>query len=89
MWLVSSLTGLDSATSVHTNNNIFSCLGKSDPLYIVILLPKGNVDWLTDSDKTFAEQKLVVNVPKQRSYLCALHSKLLGTFRQVKIFITY
>ena len=30
--LVSPLTGLDTAVSVHTNNNIFSCLLKSNPV---------------------------------------------------------
>ena len=29
---VSYLTGLDSVVSVHTNNNIFSCLVKSNPV---------------------------------------------------------
>ena len=28
VWQVSSLTGLDSVVSGHTNNNIFSCLVK-------------------------------------------------------------
>ena len=32
IWLVSSLTGLDSVVSVHTSSNIFSCLIKSNPV---------------------------------------------------------
>ena len=43
--LVSSLTGLDSVVSVHTNNNILSCLVKYNlvRLETVILPPKLSV----------------------------------------------